>query len=557
MLSATTISVQTPVTETGFAQTIDLSIQDLPVSSTVYLSGSYSINGIGRASFSVNGSLVQVLVNFKSPNETRPGTYTDTITLRACMESPCVSQIAGSPKTITLNYTVVAPVTPPRISLQPANVSLQGFLLDLTSPAQQVVKALFSDMGSIQMPFITLSKTENTIFAMGFNQRNALSDASDISLVLKPPASLGLGTHTDTVTVRACLDQNCVNEVVGSPATATVTYTVVDTVAGPNGYTVKKVAANGNDMVWDSNRGVFYVSIAGASAANANSIGVLDPATGLFSSFKPVPNDPGDLEISPDGQYLYVSLRASNAIQRLSLPSLAADLTIPLGTRPSDGAPLYAHEMHVSPDSPHTVAVVRSTTPVSSDSEVDLAVFDDAVMRGQTVAPVAPAQTGAVSTFQWDTGSRIFGAHTSSTLGTAYQIAVSAGGLAVTASQNGVVSTEGRARLLNGRMYVQTGRIYDPLAFAPLGNFFPGGSFGNTPMTVDGTTGKAFFLTGSYLRTFDLASLTPGPPINLPDTFPNTFSTRLVRWGYDGLAILNPSFGAPSILLLHGPFVRQ
>jgi len=550
-LSATTISVQAPTIDRGASQTVDLSLLNLPDSTPIYLRGTYTFTGISTAQFEVNGTRVQVLIAFKNPFQTAPGTYSDTIVLHACRDAACVNEIAGSPKTMTINYTVAVPPNPPRIALQANNVSAQAFVLDAGPPTTQVVSAAFSDMGQNTTPFVTLSSTNSAIALASYSQPAGVAGIN-ISIALKPGATLGAGTYTDVVTARACLDQNCVNELAGSPASITVHYTVNNTIMGPNGYTVKPVAANATDMVWDPTRQVFYVSIPSTSSTNANSIGVLNPLTGLFTSFVPVGNNPGVMDISPDGQYLYVSLRGTASIQRLSLPSLSSDLIIPLGTR-SDGSPLYAKELHVSPVAPHTVAVVRSATATASGSEYDLAVFDDAVMRNHVVG--GGITSDHATTFQWDSGARIFAVDSSSSNGTAYRIGIDANGAQTTARQDGVTTYDGDAHLVNGKMYMQSGRVFDPLTFAQLGAFPISIGGGGGVMTADPTTGKAFFLGANELQSYDLNSLAAVASTPLGATNPS-FVTHLVRWGYDGLALLNPNSGIPGILLFNGPFIR-
>ena len=128
-------------------------------------------------------------------------------------------------------------------------------------------------------------------------------------------------------------------------------------------------------------------------------------------------------------------------------------------------------------------------------SHVALAVFDDAVMRPQVVGGLPP---GFPSTFQWESGTRIFGVDSRSSAGTAFQIGVDAGGAQITASQPGVTSFDQNAFLVNGRMYMQRGRVFDPLTFTQLGSFplAPGSS---AVLAPDLDTGKAFFLTQAAL----------------------------------------------------------
>jgi hypothetical protein len=390
----------------------------------IVVGGSYSTNGIASGSLGFSGTSGSLLIGFRPPQQLAPGTYTDTVTLRACRESPCVNHIAGSPKTISVTYKVVEPDVPATMTLQTDSILLDGFLLDSTPPPWQNVDVVFSNMYGNTMPFVSVTGTTGLVDVIGNTQVAAVPNpVRRLTFKLPAPSTLGVGTHTDVLTVRGCVDSDCAHEVAGSPATINVTFSVTDTTTGENAFTARPVAAEANELVWDAIRQVIYLSIPATAAANANSIGLLDPVTGVISGHVPVGANPGDMEISPDGQYLYVALRGAGAIERRSLPSLELDLTIPLGTRPGDGATLYSREFHVSPTEPGTIAVVRSGAPTASGSEYDLAVFDGAVMRSQTV-PGGGA--GSVSTFQWDTAARIFGVDGSSTTGLAFQIAVDA-----------------------------------------------------------------------------------------------------------------------------------
>lgn len=367
---------------------------------------------------------------------------------------------------------------------------------------------------------------------------------------------MGAGIHAGIVTVRSCFDAGCVNELAGSPASIAVQYKVSDSVSGPAGYRARNIAATANDIAWDAVRQVLYVSIASNSTSNANTIGVLDPVSGTFSSYAPVGNDPGRMEISPDGQFLYVALRGfTGGVQRLLLPSLALDLNIPIGTQQFSSTPLYARELHVSPDSPRTIAVVRTSLPTGGEG--DLAVFDDAIMRAQTVGG---SSAPPVSTFQWDSAARIFGVDSRTSDGSASRIAVSATGLQVSASQRSVTSFDNDAYLVNGRMYMQRGRVFDPVTFAQLGFFPLGAAPGTIVMAPDPGTNRAFLLMDAAIKSFDLTTLAPIGSMWLPRASPQAFNSRLVRWGHDGLAVLNyqePLFGgSKGILLLDGAFVR-
>lgn len=558
VLGSSTLEVEAVTTDRAVSRTVTFSLQNLQVSQQVFVGGTYGANAIQNASFAVNGASGQVAVVFRKPFETAPGTYTDTITIQACTDSPCVNHIAGSPKTISVTYRVANPSNMPRMTLDRTSISVDGFMLDPGVPQAQTVEAVYTNLdmynGTAITPYVSATGTNSAVTSVSHINTPSVSGLrSRISIILKPGTALAPGTYTDVVTARACLDAACVNELAGSPATISVQYSISESTTGPNGFTARTVAAVANDVVWDAARQVLYVAMAQTSPANANTIGVLDPLTGIFSSYAPVGINPGRLALSADGQYLYVALRGTNAIQRLLLPSLTPDLTIPLGTRASDGSPLYVKEMHVSPDAPRTVAVVRTASATSLGSEYDLAVFDDAVMRPQRLGG---GTQHLATTFQWDTGARIFAVDSLSSAGTAYQLAVGPDGLAITASQQSVTSFDWDAFLANGRMYMQRGRVFDPLTFAQLGTFPLGVAPGTTVLATDTDAGKAFFLMSAYLRSYDLQTLEPIGSIWLPRADPRLLSTRIVRWGRDGMALLNHLSDSPGILLIHGPFVQ-
>jgi DNA-binding beta-propeller fold protein YncE len=408
----------------------------------------------------------------------------------------------------------------------------------------------FQDTGSpVTGLYVTATPTRTDLMSVGYNVFGSEPGAyGRVTIVPTSPALLGVGVHTGTITVKACLDALCVNEIAGSPATITVRFTVTDTLPGPDGYRVKQVAATGNDIAWDAARNRFYVSIASSATSNANTIGVLDPVSGAFSAYAPVGNNPGDLEISPDGQYLYVSLRGAGSIQRLSLPSLDVDLTIPLGVRP-DGRALYAREMHVQPGASRTIAVARSGQPVASVDEYDLAVFDDAAMRPQTAGTNI---TTKIRTFQWESAARIFASDSSNI----FHVGVDASGSQITTSQQTVGAFDYRMRLADGRLYTERGRVFDPLTFAQVGQFAIDSPFGSL-VIPDVGTGRAYFLVAEGVKSFNLSTQAPLASILIPDGSFNRTGTKMIRWGADGLAVMNYLRGAPRILLINAPLVNQ
>jgi hypothetical protein len=555
VLESPTVTMNATTVQVAATYVVQLSLENLVLGDHVFVGGSYSTNGVQVSTLAVAGSQVLITLGFKPPYQMAVGTYQDTLTVRACRESPCVNHIEGSPKTIQITYNVTAPSGPPTLSLQQGSLPAEAFVLDATAATPPYVDVAISNMRPDVAPFVFVSSTSNAVAGTSYSPATMPGLGGRATIELKAPATLGAGTFTNTLTVRACVDAQCTNELAGSPASISIPYTIRNTITGP-GYRMRGIPVVAKDLVWDGTRNVFYVSIPAASPTNPNTIGVFDPVSGTFTSFVATGNDPARLELSPDGQYLFVALRGVGEIKRLALPSLALDLTIPVGKDAVSNFQLYGWEMHVSPLSPHVLAVVRD----HGQPATDIAVFDDAVMRPQTAGVFATIQ---FSSFQWDGGSRLFAVDTQTTRSSVAQIGVGPTGLQITASQAidfPMFLHGGEARLLNGRMYTTVGVVFDPLSFANLGRI-PVSMGTGLGMALDPAQGKVFFATPSEVTSFNANTYVqletiPAPPKSAP----LVLATRLVRWGYDGLALLNhQAFAAqpaPGIVLIDGAFVK-
>lgn len=73
----------------------------------------HTVSGVARAEFTLNSETSgQVAIFFKDPDRLGPGTYTDTVTLKGCYDSNCTEQMGGSPKRISVSYTVTGQAPP-------------------------------------------------------------------------------------------------------------------------------------------------------------------------------------------------------------------------------------------------------------------------------------------------------------------------------------------------------------------------------------------------------------------------------------------------------------
>src|SRR5262245_34304404 len=177
---------------------------------------SYSTAGIEAASATASSkNTVEVGIDFKAPFTLAPGVYEDTIQLRGCEDSECVRTISAGAKTLHVRYTVKAATgaDAPTVTFSPPALDLHY---------------LVTDPGPIRDARFNLSFTHAPVapHIEITHSRNALLGVTDggetLTLDLKWPAALGPGVHEDTLTLKLCLDSNCVNPFPGSPYTLNV-----------------------------------------------------------------------------------------------------------------------------------------------------------------------------------------------------------------------------------------------------------------------------------------------------------------------------------------------
>jgi hypothetical protein len=85
----------------------------------VFATVTTTTNGIeGVSTPQVSGSSATMTVFPRPPFTLQPGTYRDTITVRACPDAACSSQFQGSPATVNVTYVVGLDVSPASLSAQ-------------------------------------------------------------------------------------------------------------------------------------------------------------------------------------------------------------------------------------------------------------------------------------------------------------------------------------------------------------------------------------------------------------------------------------------------------
>jgi hypothetical protein len=134
------------------------------------------------------------------------------------------------------------------------------------------------------------------------------------------------------------------------------------------------------DIVSDPIRNLLYASVSSSSATSPNSIVAIDPLQGTVVATQAMSAQPGQLAVTDDGSYLYVSLPSTGQVSRLLLPLLTPDIQWSLGTD-GNGRIYAAEDLEAAPGKPHTVAATRFLVGFGNNASGGLAVYDDGVAR--------------------------------------------------------------------------------------------------------------------------------------------------------------------------------
>src|SRR5579862_6216536 len=151
--------------------------------------------------------------------------------------------------------------------------------------------------------------------------------------------------------------------------------------------TVRTVNTVANDFAWDSINKKIYLSLPSTAGTNGNSIQVLDPSTGQLGANAFAGSEPSVLSVSATSKYLYVGLKGSSNVQRMTLPSLGTDIKFALPTTVNGST--VAIDLQASPVTDTTVAVglgVMGISPTFSG----VVIYDNAVARPTTICGWSP-----------------------------------------------------------------------------------------------------------------------------------------------------------------------
>lgn len=300
---------------------------------------------------------------------------------------------------------------------------------------------------------------------------------------------------------------------------------------------VRTITLSNTAIVYDAGRGVIYASLPDTASSHPNSIARVDPLTGGITGYLAVGRKPGPLELTDDGQYLYVGLYGEDKIVRVALGTFSKDIEIVIN-RTRSGYTSYAEDILAIPGAPHTIAVTTFFPDGVSPRDAGTLIFDDTARRPSIIY-------GSNRIARGTTAARIYGRNTETSQDGLLSILVGADGVHTETSKDGV-ATGLNMEYSGGLLYTDFGAVIDPTVMQLLGTI-PQVSADVCP---DAANARVHFLLGSTITTYHYRTFSEMGTIDDPSIGGHL---KLIRWGSDGLALGN----GRSIMLLRGPRVGQ
>ena len=124
------------------------------------------------------------------------------------------------------------------------------------------------------------------------------------------------------------------------------------TVVPPVIYAINQAAA---DVAWHEATRTLLALVPASGGTYSNCVVAIDPATGLVTNAYPVGTDPKKMEMSPDGDYLYILLENATKLQRFDMSSRTAGR--PFQLSPNVSPFRFAYDFCVPPGFSDAVVV--------------------------------------------------------------------------------------------------------------------------------------------------------------------------------------------------------
>jgi hypothetical protein len=281
---------------------INVTVTNVP-DDGIYVGMDYSQSAIDWADFQgTSETQGTIAIQFRTPSQLQAGTYTDTVTLEACLDEQCLKRVRGSPVTISVSYTVTGTLA--TATIDKTDFSATGSLRNSIQP-EVTANVTFSPVPK-NMPVVSLVGGSNLLQEVSLDP--ASNGVSTLRLRMRSPQSIGsIGTHRETVQVRLCYDYSCSLQLIGSPLTLEITYDIEDNATPEPGIPempyLTRTALSHN--VVDAEYSKALESIIMVSSSPTNSLYVYDVTSGTSRSL-PLNRAPTSVSVAPDGLHAAV-----------------------------------------------------------------------------------------------------------------------------------------------------------------------------------------------------------------------------------------------------------
>ena len=310
--------------------------------------------------------------------------------------------------------------------------------------------------------------------------------------------------------------------------------------------TVRRLELPTNDIIYDPLGGKIYGSLPGNAAQSPHSLVPVDPSTGALGPAVFIGNDPGQLAISDNSQYIYVAQNAPNSpgVRRFDVASQTAGLQFALGSDSFHGK-YFVSDMTVLPGNPSALAVARKNI-TSSDGDEGVAVYDDGVPRPAVSAPRLSTSNSMIEPSE--SPSTLYSLNANG--GSLDRLAVDASGVSSPPEGRGVGSLSAHdMKFAGGRLYGSNRRVVDPEVRSLVGTYWRFGADVHFGLALpDASAGRVYLiisdivgsegnevLSSIKLRAYDMWTFLPVGESNLGTV--RGRAAGLIRWGARGFAL--------------------
>lgn len=285
--------------------------------------------------------------------------------------------------------------------------------------------------------------------------------------------------------------------------------------------------------------GAIYATVPGNSTQYPNCLIEIDPVTGSVKRSVVVGSEPNAIGISTDGTIAYVGLDGIRQIVQVKLSDFSVGSKFPI--QPIPQYLLTAYDIEVCPNVNDTIAI--NAGPVFGGAGLS----SPQIYKNGTL--LSNLGISAFTTnITWASSSDLY-ASTAALIADHY--AVDAKG--VTLAPNGVSSFSmgDNAHVFGGRLYGNSGNIFDPKKQDTVGKFSGLNQY-SSDLTVDSNISRAYSVTSTLLNVYDTSTyaLIKSVPMQFPASIERFDPTLGVfKYGKDGIvfSIAGQIFFADSV----------